>query len=49
MEQKLFDRAAYASCARQNVAEGIVLLKNDRDAPSFKGGDKDCTFWAQSV
>lgn len=44
MEKKILDWKKYMDCARQTVAEGIVLLKNDNQALPYAKGSKIAVF-----
>lgn len=44
MALKVLDRQAYISCARQMVAEGCVLLKNDNQALPIQKNEKIAVF-----
>ncbi len=44
MEKKILDWQKYMDCARQTVAEGIVLLKNDNGALPYAKGSKVAVF-----
>lgn len=44
MEKKILDWQKYMDCARQTVAEGMVLLKNDNHALPYEKGSKVAVF-----
>ncbi|MDD2973296.1 MAG: glycoside hydrolase family 3 C-terminal domain-containing protein, partial [Lachnospiraceae bacterium] len=44
MEKRILDWEKYKKCARQTVAEGVVLLKNDNQALPYEKGSKVAVF-----
>lgn len=44
MEKRILDWEKYKECARQTVAEGVVLIKNDNQVLPYKKGSKIAVF-----